>query len=47
MIEQHYGALIESMDTEIASRLETARTPADFLRTETAAQAIHQAGNSL
>jgi hypothetical protein len=35
MIEQHYGALIESMDSEIAARLEKSRGDADQVRTKT------------
>jgi hypothetical protein len=34
MIEQHYGALIESMDGEIAARLEKSRGDADQVRTK-------------
>lgn len=34
MIEQHYGRLIESMDAEIAERLERTRTNADQMRTK-------------
>lgn len=33
MIEQHYGRLIESMDSEIAERLEGSRANADQMRT--------------